>query len=323
MHSAALAQPNNEKENHMKVLQHFKTNRYYSICLVIFAAAALVSVGLLASASKNRNQDKTLTRSEIKKIHDSQLRDGIGQEIKWNHSNEEKLSESVDSIADFVAYRSGLILSDQVRKDLIRLQHDAVKGKKRALLVDELADVLTEASLRRLSKATDQDIQHAANTLNRDGYGINLRANGRGHASYSNFIEQAKAMRDLSRAGDPTLRNTVNSIMVAEIKERVENYGRALPDKFGKADKQGVTPLQAFLITYSIVADDPLTFSRATLSGHLEQAAWALKAKGYSVPKPDKAFGNRGFIFSSPLDLVMDETTTRDLLNRISERSGR
>lgn len=306
----------------MKVLQHFKTNRYYSICLVIFAAAALVSVGvLLASASKDRNQGKRLTRSETKKILDSQLRDGIGKEIKWDHSNEQKIAESVNSVADFIAYRSGFILSDRVKEGLVRLQHDTVKGKKRSLTTDELAVILTEAGLKRLSSATDPEIEHAANVLNREGDGVILRGNGRGHASYSKFIEQAKAMRQLSRSGDSTFRDTVAATMTAELNERVENYRRALPDKFGNAVNQGLTPVQAVLITYSIAADDPLTFSKETLRGHLEQAASALKTKGHSVRKPNRAFGNEGFIFASPLDLVLDEATTEDLLNRISERS--
>lgn len=306
----------------MKVLQRFKTNRYYSICLVSLAATALVSAGvLLASASKKRNQDKPLTRSEIKKILDSQLRDGIGKEIKWDHSNEQKIAESVNSVADFIAYRSGFVLSARVKEDLVRLQHDAVKGKKRLLTADDLANILTEAGLKRLSRATDQEIQHAANVLSREGYGVVLRGNGRGHSSYSTFIEQAKAMRQLSGSGDPTFRNSVAALMSAEITERVENYGRALPDKFGNAASRGLTPVQAVLITYSIAADDSLSFSKETLRGHMEQAAGALKAKGYSVRNPDRAFGNEGFIFASPLDLVLDEATTEDLLNRISERS--
>ena len=51
-----------------------------------------------------------------------------------------------------------------------------------------------------------------------------------------------------------------------EVNDRVVSLGAALPEQFGQAGEQGVTPTQALLIAYSVATEDPLTDSRSDIT---------------------------------------------------------
>jgi hypothetical protein len=56
-----------------------------------------------------------------------------------------------------------------------------------------------------------------------------------------------------------------------EVSDRVSTLSTLLPEQFGNAYSQGLTPTQALLIAYSVAADDPLTNSRSDIAQMLKQ----------------------------------------------------
>jgi hypothetical protein len=108
--------------------------------------------------------------------------------------------------------------------------------------------------------------------------------------------------------------------MVEEgVSERAAALGAALPEQFGQASTQGVTPTQALLIAYSVGADDPLADSR----GDIEQAFVLNRMEARQTREQKRAqknvsgrpYGPRGAIHPSAT-AVFFKTAVDKLLSR-------
>jgi hypothetical protein len=109
--------------------------------------------------------------------------------------------------------------------------------------------------------------------------------------------------------------------------KRLGILSEGLPEQWGDAPSRGLSPVQAFLLSYSAVADDPLYRSRQGLE---EVMKWAeqvnVKADSnhsYPAPAGRRPYGSSGYLFSAPLDLILDKQTCSHLLDRITERSAK
>src|SRR6185295_12454752 len=85
------------------------------------------------------------------------------------------------------------------------------------------------------------------------------------------LIRQARSGREWSRRGDSALGAALRPMIEEEVNDRAVTLGAALTEQFGQASTQGVTPVQALLIGYSVAADDPLTDSRSDIAQALVQ----------------------------------------------------
>jgi hypothetical protein len=109
------------------------------------------------------------------------------------------------------------------------------------------------------------------------------------------------------------------------VRDRVEALGAALPEQWGRARDEGLTPLQGVLIAYSAVSDDPLWSARDGLSSMRTQLEQTWKAATSEALSYDgkTAFGAGGYLFSSPLSLAFNHETTARLLKLLDERSAK
>jgi hypothetical protein len=190
------------------------------------------------------------------------LRRGVGSEVRFA-SRPEQVDEAVGSAADFIYWRSGLRMSDETRKSLAKAEGDVLKGKAKRVTLDELTDALTSSVVERLATATDEEIEQAADAAADEHGEISSRADGRwGTLTRDEFIRQAKSGREWGRQGDSALPVALRPMIEEEVNGSAAALGSALPEQFGQAASQGVTPTQALLIAYSVGADDPLTDSR-------------------------------------------------------------
>jgi hypothetical protein len=119
------------------------------------------------------------------------------------------------------------------------------------------------------------------------------------------------------------------------VRGHAQNLAEAVPGQFGNlwdvagdrpsaAEDAGFTPLQAFLVAYSMVSDDPLTYSQPRLrrSMELEQKHWTEKlGQPYPSPEGHRAYGVNGYLFSSPLDLFFDGQAVNRLLDGFEKRA--
>jgi hypothetical protein len=160
-------------------------------------------------------------------------------------------------------------MSDETKKRLAKAESDVLKGKAKRITLGELTEELTTAVVGRLATLTDEEIEQAAAVSSGENGEIRSRADGKwGVLTKRELIQQAKSGREWSRQGDSALRVALRPMIEEEVKGRAATLGAAVPEQFGQAGTQGVTPTQALLIAYSLAADDPLADSR----GDIEQA---------------------------------------------------
>src|SRR5687767_13703023 len=139
---------------------------------------------------------------EDKQNIQSQLRKGIGSEVRFASRPEQAL-EAIESVAEFIRSRSGMKLSDELKKKLAKAEADVLNGKSRYITATELTDDLTTAVIERLGTLTDKEIHMAAEASTDANGEIRSRANAKwGVLSRNNLIQQAQAGREWSRRGD-------------------------------------------------------------------------------------------------------------------------
>jgi hypothetical protein len=209
--------------------------------------------------------------AEDKQHLQNKLRKGIGSEVRFA-SRPEQADEAVASAADFIYWRSGLKMSDELKKKLAKAESDVLSGKSPFISVSELTGDMTTAVVEGLGTLTDKEIAEAAAASSDANGEIRSRADAKwGVMSRKELIQQAKAAREWSRRGDVALQTGLRSMIEGEVNDRVSTLSTLLPEQFGNANSQGVTPTQALLIAYSVAADDPLTNSRSDIAEMLKQ----------------------------------------------------
>ena len=209
--------------------------------------------------------------------------------------------------------------------------------KARRIRPDEFSAILTETLIERIHNLDDAEIARATEAL--CGFDapdlpsgvkatrkyVKLRASETGSMSAPSFAAQAKNYRD--RTFVPLL--LVPLMVLAreavdrEVQKRVNSLSEALPAVWGRAQSDGLTPLQAYLITYSVASDDYLWHSQANLQISMKSTEQAMtNSQGhYPASAGRHAYGVNGYLYSTPLDLILDQRTTTRLLDRLEQRS--
>jgi hypothetical protein len=288
----------------MRLLEGLRRRRLVSITL----ATAFVTAGGVATWHASRLP--AAASSENKPQLQDRLRKGVGSEVRFASasSRPEQVDEAVGSAAEFIYWRSGLKMSDETRKRLAKAESDTLKGKTRQISLDELTDSLTGAVVERLATITDEEIELAADASADEHGEIRSRADGRwGSLSRQSLIQQAKSGREWSQQGDSALRVALRPMIEEDVKARAAALGSALPEQFGQARTQGVTPTQALLIAYSVATDDPLADSRADITQTVVQkrieARMTREQKKAQKNVSGRPYGPRGWAHPSAAPL--------------------
>jgi len=225
--------------------------------------AFLVSAGIAVLYSSRLPAKAS---AEDKQHLQQQLRKGLGSEVRFA-ARPEQADEAVASAADFIQWRSGLRLTQGFKKRLAKAESEVLNGKSPYITVVELTDNMTVAVVDRLATLTDKEIEAAAEASSDANGQVRSRADAKwGVMSKTDLIRQAQAGREWSREGDGGLQVGLRSMIAGEVNDRVSTLSALLPEQFGNANSQGVTPTQALLIAYSVAADDPLTSSRSDIA---------------------------------------------------------
>ncbi len=174
--------------------------------------------------------------SEDRQQLQNKLRRGIGSEVRLA-DRPEQAEEAVASAANFIRGRSGLKLSDELKKKLAKAESDVLSGKSPHISLNELTDDMTAAVVDRLATLTDEEIQQATEGSADANGEIRSRANAKwGVMSKRDLIQQAKAGREWSRRGDSGLQIGLRSMIEGEVSDRVSTLSTHLPEQFGNAD---------------------------------------------------------------------------------------
>lgn len=256
--------------------------------------------------------------SEDKQNIRNQLQRGVGSEVRLA-SRPEQAEQAVASAANFIRGRSGLKLSAEFQKRLAKAESDVLSGKSRYITVEELTGDMTAAVVDRLATLTDEEIQQAAEQSADVNGQIRSRADAKwGVMSKKELVQQAKAGREWSQRGDSGLQIGLRSMIEGEVNDRVSALSTHLPEQFGNANSQGLTPTQALLIAYSVATDDPLTNSRSDIAEMLKQTRMdqaVTREQWKAQNRSNQPYGPNGFLHPSGLHLFLTGHSVDKLLN--------
>jgi hypothetical protein len=302
------------------------------LLLAVLGLLCVASAGALVwrTAAIRRSQAR-----DSQNKYNARLREGVGSEVIIADAGDEtNCRASADSLSNFTYKRSGAKLTGKTKTRLARMEASTLAGSSRRISLDDLADILARTALERISKLTDSDIDHAADILRgfdapdlpdsfrRGRNTIKLRASKASSLKPDQFVAQAKSIRGADDASKSVFQGAAKTVIADELQKRSHSLNAAIPERFGPS--MGLTPIQAVLLTYSIAADDPLTDSDANLQKHMVEVRDGLTritSQTYASPEGHLAFGNNGYLFSTPLDLLFDDETVNLLLDHIAERS--
>jgi hypothetical protein len=269
------------------------------------------------------------------------LREGVGTEVRLARPGAapEEIATSVESARSFIAGRSGLRIDDGNAARLAAMEERALNNASGRIDAGELTRALSTVLANRIRNCSDAEIRQATEALSNvkivtpapgssakpgDPAGVMLRHNGRGSMKCERFAALAKDFR--SRFQAPALAVAtiamIDSVVAEAVQSRIKVLAEALPDQWGDTLEQGLTPVQAFIVTYSLAADDDLSMSAAGLR---EEMKWSegehrKEIAGYPASEGRVPYGDQGYMFSSPVSLLLDGATTSGLLDQMSQR---
>ncbi|PYS20450.1 MAG: hypothetical protein DMF72_21195 [Acidobacteria bacterium] len=303
---------------------------------LIVAIVGLLCVALAGALVWRTAAIRRSHASESQRKYNARVRDGVGSEVQFADSGDEgNCRASADSVSHFIFKRSGAILHGKTKTRLARMEASTLAGNNRRISLDQLSEVLAQTAIERISKLSDSDINHASESLRgfdapdlpdsfrRGRNTVKLRASKGSSLTPEQFVAQAKAIRSADDASKNIFQAAAKTAIVDELGKRSRSLGDAVPERFGSSG--GLTPIQVVLLAYSIVADDPLTDSEANSQNHMVEVRdgmTRITGQTYASPDGHLAYGNNGYLFSTPLDLAFDDETVNLLLDHIAERSA-
>ncbi len=260
------------------------------------------------------------------------IKDALAEIKLPTTNNVAEINAVAENLADFIEYRSGVRLS-QANKDLLRELEGKSWNQSKKINQGNLTRILADAAIDRIENAADADLEYAAKTLggfdapdlpNNKRYGkhLILRASGAGYIEKDDFVEQSKVLRDTIKTNKIAQSFVIGAIS-REVEQRIDLLVKASPKEFGDS-RSGLTPAQAILIAYSVTADDVPARNKKDLQITMEaiQKAFSRNGENYPIPNGHHAYGDNGYIFSTPASLLLDDATLGKILNGIREKGG-
>jgi len=315
----------------------------YAFVALGLLCAAVIAVGVWHSSAVQKDE-----RAEGRRKYHARLRDGVGREVELaSGDSPAQIRRAVDSVTKFIEKRSGVSVSEATKDRLAALEERVQSGNGRRLTVNAFSAALSATVLQRLASLNDEEIAHVDDTLR----GFNAPDMPKNHShdfqlpqGYvfirippEEIIGRLKAVRDqLATPAGEALAGMFTQTVQYHVRGHAQNLAEAVPEQFGNlwdvagdrestAADAGFTPLQAFLVAYSLLSNDGLGYSQANLSKRMEIDRKSMtKTLGQPFPSPEghRAYGVNGYDFSSPLDLFFDEQTVNRFLDRVEKGGG-
>jgi hypothetical protein len=98
---------------------------------------------------------------------------------------------------------------------------------------------------------------------------------------------------------------------------RVQLYSKSVTEFTGA--EGGLTPLQSLLVVYSLASDDMLNVPTDRLRNYMEHVHETIGGDQYPSPMGRFPFGARGYLFPTPVNIILTEKTLQELLDRMEQ----
>jgi hypothetical protein len=265
------------------------------------------------------------------------LRDGAGKEITIAKPGDsfQAVQASVDSLSNFVEYRSGLVLSKSSKERLAKLEAETLAGQRKYLTAADLSDIMLEVLFERATSATSEEIERAANTLRgfehpdlpeeyKNGRKfVMLRANMPTKTTVAELVNHINKIKNSDDQSKLIYRSMASRLIGEQVAGRATSLRNSMPEKYELATTN-LSPVQVLLIAYSVAADDNLLDSATNLKHRMKAIQkWMekkYKGKQYPASEQYKAYGPNGYLYSSPVDILFDEKTSLRFLDKTQEK---
>lgn len=266
--------------------------------------------------------------------HKQQIRDALAEINLAQTDDPVAINIASDNLANFMYYRAGVLLS-QTNKNALRGGEQMARSQAKRISKEDLSQILTEIAIDKLKNLTDTQLASATETLrgfdapdlpasfrlSRDW--VSLRASGAGTMTPTEFTNQVNSIRG-ANANTKIVSSLLASSIALEISKTIDVIRDVSPEFFGNT-KSDMTPMQAVLVSYTIAADDALTGNQTQLNQRMQniyQTITQINGQPYANLQGHRAYGPNGYIYSSPIDLLMDDATVNTLITKIQERSN-
>ncbi|HWX42416.1 MAG TPA: hypothetical protein VN345_14795 [Blastocatellia bacterium] len=308
------------------------------LVLLLACTVCIVAVTVFRVAHSGVRHGVSLTAADLERQRQLLL-DGVGASVSLLSDRAEpgQVQASIDSVRTFIHDRSGLDLDPEVTARLAAMEQRTLDGNASRVSPDDLSDSVLAVVVERFRHSTDTQIEDAADrlgnvrTVSQNGgkvpasaERVMMRADGRGLMSRSEFVEAAKQYR--ARMNVPVQLMAIVGIARPLVRQafqtRLAALSQGLPEQWGGSDTRGLTPARAFLLSYSVIADDSLYRSNAGLHTSMRRIEQTNRAADSTYPASAGRlpYGSHGYLFSAPVHLILDKQTSLRLLDKLTER---
>jgi hypothetical protein len=341
-----------------RVLRRLVADLAWAVAIAAVALALLGSTKLRPRAPDQPEIDAAaLARANA--IARDRVRETLAVDVHWlgKGASTDDLRQQRASLDFVLGERADLRLDPDLVDRLVALEARTANGEAGRVSVDALADTITRISIDRVRTLTDDEIRSAA-----DGFanvhatgpsmalapelvrdlaagkqvdaeqlryvpdaaapdGVMLRFDGQGMMTAERFVQKAQEIR--ARLGSTREAALVAQMAPRYVREALDERLDLMSEAFPDAQAEGLTPVQAFLLAYSLASDDRLDVPTLDLklAVRAEMAAVADSAlKGVSR---ETAYGRGGAYFSTPLEMAFDRPRVAAFLDRIEQEVRR
>jgi hypothetical protein len=298
---------------------------------VVFAGVSITLILLMALYARRSSARKNVSAAKNRRISAAVKRDGIGSEVLFAERTD-LVPSSVEQACEFIQSRSGLEIGQAAKDRLAALEMREIAGNAPGIDPDSLPEIMAKFVVDRLSTLTEEELDYGIETMRgfyapglpeqflrgRENF-VGLRASFLCQASPVE-IQHIKALI-LDPAEAAALRAIIGSYASEWTGERIADLRDALPDQFGRG---GLTPLRAFMVAYSVIADDHLGYSREQIRERMHALQEGIIRMDGQYPSPDGhyPYGVNGYFHSSPIDLLIGPDRISDLLDLLDAASS-
>lgn len=291
----------------------------FCFCALVFGALAWqvnTSSGITATEEYSQKVKNGLAELELPKRNDKS-----------------SVNAAPQRISNFIHHRSGVKISASNKNILRSAEQDAWDNSKR-VDASALTQILTDIALERISATSDSEVTGITDSLrgfNAPGLPeglqksrsmVKLRASGMSRMPADEFNLELTKIRD---SGTPNIvtKNLIYISLASEVNRRVNVIRDADPQFFGGTQSR-MTPSQALLVAYAVIADDPL-FGEADLAQQMQkkqEVSSRAARKDFPSPNGHKAYGDNGYLYSSPTGILFNDASVERLITLIQERGN-
>ena len=232
--------------------------------------------------------------------------------------------QAVENAASFLAYRSGVTLSDSIKQKLVQLDQSALSGSLGGLSRQQVKDVIVANFMNTVGSVTNSQIEDIARSSLRvlpcvvdkaRPNEVQLRGS-KGNIDAEIFRQNAIEFRNGSTSQAQSLRTMSMDLIGAEIDSRLNALAYASPEQW-KVDYY--SPYRVFMLAYALISDDPLLKSQSEMVSQMQSLEnWASTNRGITCPSAGRQpYGDHGYIYCAPMSLFFSPGVQNDLLDRI------